>query len=237
MHARLVIRRSRIRSSGLAPFFRWGWSWNLFYGHSLPSADSRREVVSYVRKNMRWVLVNCLGLTAAQEKCGKVNWLSRHDHSCWPRMLSNNTTTVVFCYVCHGFVYCVNMNDLFFVWVFWNDQYVYLALPVITLFVIRPPCLVSLDWPCYWCLYTPGCFSWSWFSITRSPKFQSSENIILICEASFHKPAALLQMHEAPHLFVMAQMALTPPYTHTHTHTHTDCFEKGSVCFFMILQQ
>ena len=41
-------------------FFRWDWSWNLFYGHSLPSADSRREVVSYLRKNVRWVLVNRL---------------------------------------------------------------------------------------------------------------------------------------------------------------------------------
>ena len=43
-----------------ATFFRWDWSWNLFYGHSLPSADSRREVVSYLRKNVHWVLVNRL---------------------------------------------------------------------------------------------------------------------------------------------------------------------------------
>ena len=41
--------------------FRWDGSWNLFYGHSLPSADSRREVVSYLQKNMHWVLVNRLG--------------------------------------------------------------------------------------------------------------------------------------------------------------------------------
>ena len=32
----------------------------LFYGHSLPSSDSRREVVSYLRMNVHWVLVNRL---------------------------------------------------------------------------------------------------------------------------------------------------------------------------------
>ena len=35
-----------------ATFFRWDWSWNIFYGHSLPSADSRRAVVSFWRKNV-----------------------------------------------------------------------------------------------------------------------------------------------------------------------------------------
>ena len=34
-----------------ATFFRRDWSWNIFYGHSLPSADSRRAVVSFWRKN------------------------------------------------------------------------------------------------------------------------------------------------------------------------------------------
>ena len=28
------------------------WSWNIIYGHSLPSADSRRAVVSFWRKNV-----------------------------------------------------------------------------------------------------------------------------------------------------------------------------------------
>ena len=28
------------------------WSWNIFYGHSLPSADSRRAVVSSWRKKV-----------------------------------------------------------------------------------------------------------------------------------------------------------------------------------------
>ena len=31
---------------------RGDWSWNIFYGHSLPSADSRRAVVSFWRKNV-----------------------------------------------------------------------------------------------------------------------------------------------------------------------------------------
>ena len=31
-------------------FFRGDWSWNNFYGHSLPTADSSRAVVSYWRK-------------------------------------------------------------------------------------------------------------------------------------------------------------------------------------------
>ena len=35
-----------------AAFFRGDWSWNIFYGHSLPSADSRRAVVSFRRKNV-----------------------------------------------------------------------------------------------------------------------------------------------------------------------------------------
>ena len=32
-----------------------------FYGHSPSSADSRKVVVSYWRKNVHQVLVNCLG--------------------------------------------------------------------------------------------------------------------------------------------------------------------------------
>ena len=28
------------------------WSWNIFYGHSLPSAGSRRAVVSFWRKTV-----------------------------------------------------------------------------------------------------------------------------------------------------------------------------------------
>ena len=50
---RLETRRSRVQSPPRsATFFRGDWSWNSFYGHSLPSADSRRAVVSFWRKNV-----------------------------------------------------------------------------------------------------------------------------------------------------------------------------------------
>ena len=50
---RLETRRSRVQPpSRSATFFRGDWSWNIFYGHSLPSADSRRAVVSFWRKNV-----------------------------------------------------------------------------------------------------------------------------------------------------------------------------------------
>ena len=50
---RLETRRSRVqRPPRSATFFRGDWSWNIFYGHSLPSADSRRAVVSFWRKNV-----------------------------------------------------------------------------------------------------------------------------------------------------------------------------------------
>ena len=53
MRVRLETRRSRVRSPPRsATFFRGDWSWNIFYGHSLPSADSRRAVISVWRKNV-----------------------------------------------------------------------------------------------------------------------------------------------------------------------------------------
>ena len=49
----LETRRSRVQPPPRsATFFRGEWSWNIFYGHSLPSADSRRAVVSFWRKNV-----------------------------------------------------------------------------------------------------------------------------------------------------------------------------------------
>ena len=46
-------RRSRVQPlPRQAAFFRGYWSWNIFYGHSLPSTDSRRAVVSFWRKNV-----------------------------------------------------------------------------------------------------------------------------------------------------------------------------------------
>ena len=38
--------------AGSATFFCGDWSWFFFYGHSLPSVDSRKTVVSFWRKNM-----------------------------------------------------------------------------------------------------------------------------------------------------------------------------------------
>ena len=50
---RLETRRSRVQPPPRsATFYRGDWSWNIFYGHSLPSADSRRAVVSFWRKNV-----------------------------------------------------------------------------------------------------------------------------------------------------------------------------------------
>ena len=50
---RLETRRLRVQPPPRsATFFRGDWSWNIFYGHSLPSADSRRAVVSFWRKNV-----------------------------------------------------------------------------------------------------------------------------------------------------------------------------------------
>ena len=50
---RLETKRSRVQPPPRsATFFRGDWSWNIFYGHSLPSADSRRAVVSFWRKNV-----------------------------------------------------------------------------------------------------------------------------------------------------------------------------------------
>ena len=73
MRIRLACRRSRVRSSGPATFFRGDWSWNHFYDHSLPTADSSRAVVSYWRKDVHLVPY---WLTAyrkpAQEQCAVV---------------------------------------------------------------------------------------------------------------------------------------------------------------------
>ena len=54
-------KRPRVRSPRTAHSFVETWSWKHFYGHSPSSADSRRAAVSYWRKNVHYVLVNCLG--------------------------------------------------------------------------------------------------------------------------------------------------------------------------------
>ena len=59
MHVRLVFRRSRVRSSDPAAFVCGDGSQNHFYGHYLPTTDSNRAVVSYWRKEVHIILVNC----------------------------------------------------------------------------------------------------------------------------------------------------------------------------------
>ena len=50
---RLETRRLQVQPQPTsATFFRGDWSWNIFYGHSLPSADSRRAIVNFWRKNV-----------------------------------------------------------------------------------------------------------------------------------------------------------------------------------------
>ena len=59
MHVRLVIRRLRVQPPpGRQHSFVEIWSWNIFYGHSLLSAKSRRASVSSER--MCTILVNRL---------------------------------------------------------------------------------------------------------------------------------------------------------------------------------
>ena len=53
MRVRLETRRSRVWPWLRSPtFFPGDWSLNIFYGHSLPSAESRRAVLSFWRKNV-----------------------------------------------------------------------------------------------------------------------------------------------------------------------------------------
>ena len=54
-------QKNVVRSSRTVTIFCGDWLWNNFYCHSLPFTDSRRAVVSYWRKNVHQVLVNCLG--------------------------------------------------------------------------------------------------------------------------------------------------------------------------------
>ena len=64
---------------GLVQYF--SAEWNYFYSHS-PSSDSRRVVVSYNRKYVHEVLVNCL-VKLAQEKV----WIGELTVSTWPKLL------------------------------------------------------------------------------------------------------------------------------------------------------
>ena len=68
IHVRLVCGRSRVRSSRPETFFRGDWSWNnFFYGHSLPSADSRKVVLMSKECALS---TDKLPRRLAQEQCG-----------------------------------------------------------------------------------------------------------------------------------------------------------------------
>ena len=87
----LACGRSRVQSSGPATFFRGDWSWNHFYGHSLPTADSSRAVVSYWQKDVHLVLVNCLG------SLPRNSVVRLTDLSCWlGRKMTNQTHKTIF---------------------------------------------------------------------------------------------------------------------------------------------
>ena len=58
--------RDREFDPGLIPYLNEDWSWTIFYGHSPPSADSRRVVVSYKQKYVHKVLANRL----VRKECG-----------------------------------------------------------------------------------------------------------------------------------------------------------------------
>ena len=78
--------RSRCREfdPGPVPYFRGDWVWNNFYGHSPPFPWIIREgLLSVTSESMctKYWLTACSSLP--RKKCGKVNWPSRHDHSCW----------------------------------------------------------------------------------------------------------------------------------------------------------
>ena len=71
MCVRLVIRRSGVRSPpGPATVFRGDLSGYIFFSHSLPSTDSRRLVVSFLRKNAHKYRLTAEMTKLAQEKCG-----------------------------------------------------------------------------------------------------------------------------------------------------------------------
>ena len=78
MRAKLVIRRSAVQSlPDLVTLFCGDWSWNIFYGPSLPSYDSRRAVVSFWQKKVHQYWLTAERTKPAQEKCvvRQTDWL------------------------------------------------------------------------------------------------------------------------------------------------------------------
>ena len=68
---------------GPVPYFSWDWSRNNFCSHSPPSRWFKKGCCQLQAKvcaqSTGWLLSQaCPG-----KKCGKVNWPSPHDQSCW----------------------------------------------------------------------------------------------------------------------------------------------------------
>ena len=69
---RLETRRSRVQPPPRSStFFRRDWSWNIFYGHSFPSADSRRAAVRFWRKNVHNTGKPLRGLSLPSKRVGR----------------------------------------------------------------------------------------------------------------------------------------------------------------------
>ena len=77
MRVRLVFRRSWVQSSGPATFVRGDWSWNHFYGHSLPIPGSSRAIVSFLWKDVHCLLINHLGLSLPRKSVDRLT--DRHN--------------------------------------------------------------------------------------------------------------------------------------------------------------
>ena len=77
---------------GPATFFHGDWSWNNFYGHSLPTADSSREEVSYLQKDVHLVLVNRLWSLPRNSVVRLTDHLNMTLISCWLGRKTTNQT-------------------------------------------------------------------------------------------------------------------------------------------------
>ena len=70
LDVQLVIMRLRLWSPpGLVTVFHGDWSWNIFYGYSIRSANSRRAVVSVWQNNVRKYWLTAWRSKPVQEKC------------------------------------------------------------------------------------------------------------------------------------------------------------------------
>ena len=82
----------------------WIWLWNIFYCHSLPSADSRRAVVSFWWKNVYNTGLPLRGLSLSSESEVRSTDWARHDTigltgmktSTWTKNAKNTHTIASF---------------------------------------------------------------------------------------------------------------------------------------------